>query len=95
MANGMTKTHVAVTAELLSPSHDDENEATCSPADNFLICFRTEIVDDHPEQKGICDDACQSYQTFVQQLDFSREEFMEEWRRMLSYNIPFKVTGRV
>jgi curved DNA-binding protein CbpA len=90
--NGMTKTYVSVTAEQLTPTNVSvANDANGAPSNTCLICFRPTVVDDNPEHKGICDDACLFYESVVQQLDFTREEFIEEWRRMISYNMPFNV----
>ena len=87
--NGMTKSHVSVTAETLTPTN--VVVANDSPNNTCFICFRPTMVDDNPDHKGVCDDVCLFYENIVQQLDFTREEFIEEWRRMLSYNMPFNV----
>lgn len=90
---GKTKTHISVTAEPLTPTATEstkENDCISSNA-CLTICSRTTTTS--PEHKGMCEDACVFYENVVQQLDFTREEFMEEWRRMLSYNSPFHTSN--
>jgi len=102
--NGITKTHVSVTAEPITPTQPNSNSR--SPSPNCLICFGGTTThhhhDDSNEQQqssknggsgGVCDDACSFWENIAQQLDFTREEFLEEWRRMLSYDMSFNLTG--
>jgi curved DNA-binding protein CbpA len=90
--DGSIKTQVSVTAELLTPSND---EADDQPKHPFLVCFRPTVVDDQSSKRGVCDDVCNFYEDIAQQLDFTRDEFLEEWRRILSYNVSLNFTNSV
>lgn len=58
------------------------------------VTTKPSVVDQSPGLKGgACNDVCSFVDSIVQQLDFTREEFLEEWRRMLSYDMSFNLAG--
>jgi len=100
---GQTKIHVTVTAEPLTPEQDSEDEDT-----HILDCLLCNIpTTTSPEQgdsqlfesgagvsqQTVCSDLLQLYENLMVEMDCTKTEFCEEWNKLFSYNLPFKLTS--